>query len=349
MFVDLAITNANTQLTPLTGYLEKYGGYPLKKGRVSTSLRYHIEGKALQAENKIQVDQLTLGARNNSPDATSLPLKLGVALLKDSNGRIELDVPVSGRLDDPEFSLGPIVLKIIVNMIVKAAASPFKLLGALVGGGGDELSFVEFTPGTTNLVEGELDKLGKLTAALAKRPALNLEIEGAIDPESDRDALAKQKLREQLKAKRLQELTAKGRAPESVETFQIEPEEQRPPAARRVRRAVRHQHRRNHPDQPGPPDRHQPARCRCREPPQAEAESASARYRHLRRRIRRQVEGGETPQQSRPAGAWPGHAGTHGRAARGEGRGHGRGVSPAHDRAGALGAGLAGADRPGGS
>ncbi|HOW66714.1 MAG TPA: hypothetical protein PK256_15630, partial [Verrucomicrobiota bacterium] len=153
------------------------------------------------------------------------PLKLGVALLKDSNGRIELDVPVSGRLDDPQFSLGPIVLKIIVNMVVKAAASPFKLLGALVGGGGDELSFVQFTPGTTNVVEGELAKLGKLTTALAKRPALNLEIEGAIDPKSDRDALAKLKLRERLKAKRLQELSAKGRALESVDIFQIEPEE----------------------------------------------------------------------------------------------------------------------------
>ena len=225
LFVDLAITNENTQLTPLTSYLEKFGGYPLNKGRVSTRLRYHIEGKALRAENKIQVDQLTLGAHNNSPDATSLPLKLGVALLKDSNGRIELDVPVSGRLDDPQFSLAPIVLKVLVNTVAKAAASPFKLLGGLAGGGGDELSFVQFMPGTTNVVEGELAKLSKLTAALAKRPALNLEIEGAIDPKSDRDALAKLKLREQFKAKRLQELSAKGRAPESVETFQIEPEE----------------------------------------------------------------------------------------------------------------------------
>lgn len=85
LFVDLAITNANTQLTPLTGYMEKYGGYPLNKGRVSTTLRY----------------------------------------------RIELDVPLSGRLDDPQFSLGPIVLKVIVNIIIKAATSPFKLLGSL--------------------------------------------------------------------------------------------------------------------------------------------------------------------------------------------------------------------------
>ena len=223
-FVDLTFTNANTQLTPLTGYLEKYGGYPLNKGRVSARLHYHVEGPALTAENKIQVDQLTLGARNTSPDAPSLPLKLGVALLKDSNGRIELDVPVSGRLDDPQFSLAPIVLKIVVNLVVKAASSPFKLLGALVGGG-EELSFVEFTPGTTNLVEGELDKLGKLAAALAKRPTLGIELEGAVDPVSDGPALARQKLREQLAAKGLTELAAKGRAPVPVAGFELEPAE----------------------------------------------------------------------------------------------------------------------------
>jgi hypothetical protein len=225
MFVDLVISNANTQLTPLTGYLEKYAGHPLHKGRLSTSLRYHIEGQELKAENKIQIDQLTLGPRNNSSEATTLPVKLGVALLKDSEGRIELDVPVSGRLDDPQFKLGPIVLKIIVNMIVKAATSPFNLLGALVGGGGDELSFIEFEPGVTNVIAGELDKLGKLTAGLAKRPALNLEIEGAIDPASDRQALAKHKLGDQFKARRLQELRAKNRVPESVGTFQLEPGE----------------------------------------------------------------------------------------------------------------------------
>ncbi len=223
--VDLTITNANTQLTPLSGYLEKFAGYPLKKGLLSTSLRYRIEGATLRAENKISVDQFTLGPHNNNPDASKLPLKLGVALLKDSNGRIALDLPIEGNLDDPKFRLGPIVLQVLVNVIVKAAASPFKMLGALAGGGGEELSYVEFEPGTTNPVAGEVDKLGKLAAALAKRPALNLEIEGAIDPDTDRAALARRKLAGNLKASRLRELAAKGRAPESIATFQIEPEE----------------------------------------------------------------------------------------------------------------------------
>ncbi len=224
IFVDLVISNANTELTPLTPYFEKYAGHPLNKGRLTTLLRYHVEGKELKAENKIDLEHLTLGPRNKSPDATSLPVKLAVALLKDSNGRIELDLPLHGRLDDPQFSLGPVILKVLVNVITKTAASPFKLLGALVGGG-EELSFVSFSPGTTNLVEGEVDKLTKLAKALARRPALNLEIEGAIDPLADRGAMAKQKLRDQFKTRRLQELAAKGRAPQSVETFQLAPDD----------------------------------------------------------------------------------------------------------------------------
>lgn len=223
--VDLVFSNANTQLTPLTGYLEKYGGHPLNKGRLSTTVRCLIQGTALEADNKIHIDQLTLGPRNTSPDALGLPLKLGIALLKDANGRIDLDIPLRGRLDDPEFSVAPIVWKIVKNLLLKAVTSPWKLLGGLVGGGGDELSFVGFVPGGTNLVEGELEKLSKLVQALAKRPALSLEIEGAVDPERDREALARQKLNEQLKAQRLQELAAKGRSPQSIETFEIEPEE----------------------------------------------------------------------------------------------------------------------------
>jgi hypothetical protein len=218
---DLVISNANMQLTPFTAYLEKYAGHPLRKGRLNTALHYQIEGKQIQAQNKIDIDQLTLGPRNNSPDATTLPVKLGIALLKDSQGRIDLDIPVSGRLDDPHFRVSAVVLKVIVNMITKAAASPFKLLGALVGGGGEELSFVQFSPGSTNLIQGELDKLAKLAKALAQRPTLELEIEGAIDPVADRQALAAQKLRDQIKTQGLQELNAKGGAPQSTESFVV--------------------------------------------------------------------------------------------------------------------------------
>ncbi len=224
LFLDLTFSNANTQLTPLTAYMEKYAGYPLNKGRLSTTLSYHIKGKELKAENKVRIDQLSLGAHNDSPDATKLPVKLGIALLKDSHGRIELDLPVSGRLDDPEFKLAPLILKVVMNLLAKTVASPFKLLGALVGGG-EEMSFVSFQPGGTNLVDGEIAKLDKLSKALAQRPALNLEITGRIDPDLDQEALGRQKLQEEIRTQRLQELQAKGKAPDPSVPFTGEPDQ----------------------------------------------------------------------------------------------------------------------------
>lgn len=214
LFVDLVVSNRNTQLSPLTPYMEKYGGYPLKRGRLTTTLRYRIEGKALKAENQIEIEQLTLGTRNNSPDATQLPVKLAVALLKDHNGTIDLNLPISGRLDDPQFKIGRVLLSILMDTLTKVAASPFKLLGSLVGGGGEELSFIMFQPGATNLAETEIGKLKKLAQALAKRPALNLEIQGEINPGADREALAAIKLQDRLKARHREEL-ATGRKPPS--------------------------------------------------------------------------------------------------------------------------------------
>jgi len=220
--LSLVFTNQNLQLTPFTPYLEKYAGHPLNRGRLSLDLAYAIAGGELKASNLVRIEQLMLGPRNESPDATKLPVKLAVALLKDSAGLIELDVPVSGRLDDPEFSVLPIVLKVIVNMIVKAAASPFKLLGALVGGG-EELSFIEFAPGQAAMREGETNKLDKLIKALEARPALNLEIAGSIDPVEDRDALARGLVQSQVKAARLGELSAIGRSPADADAFDPEP------------------------------------------------------------------------------------------------------------------------------
>lgn len=220
----LAFTNRNLQLTPFTPYTEKYVGHALNKGRLTLNLDYSIHEKALKAQNKVRIDQLMFGPRNDSTNAPKLPIKLAVALLKDSNGAIDLDLPVEGRLDDPKFSVGPIIVKVVVNLIVKAVASPFKLLGALVGGG-EEMSYVDFTPGLAKISDTETNKLDKLIAALEKRPALNLEIEGSINPATDRDILAAGLVRQQIKTQRLKELSETGHAPASADAFQIEPAE----------------------------------------------------------------------------------------------------------------------------
>ena len=134
-----------------------------------------------------------------------------MALLKDREGRIDLDLPVSGSLDDPEFRIGALVWKAIVNILVKVATSPFSLLGAMFGGGGEELQFVDFAPGSATLAEAQTNKLDKLSKALYERPALSLEITASADPVADREALSLQKLRDRMKSLRIQELTARGK------------------------------------------------------------------------------------------------------------------------------------------
>jgi hypothetical protein len=165
LFVDLKVAFTNTDLTSLSPYTEKFVGRPLTKGRLTTELRYHIENKDLVAANVIDLDHLTLGGRVESPDATKLPVKLAIGLLKDMEGRIALDLPITGRTDDPQFSVWGLVGQTFKNLILKVATSPFSLLGALAGGG-EELQFVDFAPGLTTLDAGQTNKLMKLAEAL---------------------------------------------------------------------------------------------------------------------------------------------------------------------------------------
>lgn len=221
---DVTVSMKGTELTAFTPYMEKYAGHPLTKGKVTLDLRYDVQQRALKAENAVFIDQLTLGQRNDSPDAVKLPVKLGVALLKDRNGRIELNVPLNGRLDDPKFKVGPVVMQVVMNLLTKAATSPFSLLGALVGGG-EELSFIEFAPGQASIPEAEIAKIDKLGRALYERPALNLEIAGSTDDALDRAALGWLKLERVLKMARMAELTGKSDAPASVDDIRFEPRE----------------------------------------------------------------------------------------------------------------------------
>jgi hypothetical protein len=221
--LDLAMSGKNIDLTTFSSYLEKYGGHPLKKGKVVLDLRYDVSQRKLVATNKITVADLTLGPKNNSPDATSVPITLGVALLKDRNGNITLDVPLTGNLDSPDFRVFPLVWKVIMENLAKAAASPFTLLGSLVGGKPDELSSVDFPPGSAVLSAGELAKLRKLGAALYERPGVNLEIAGSIDPASDIEALARIQVHRRIQELRARELSVAGKPPANPDTIHVEP------------------------------------------------------------------------------------------------------------------------------
>jgi hypothetical protein len=208
----------------MTPYAVKYAGYGIEKGKLSVKLSYLIENRKLVAENNIYLDQLTFGEKVDSPTATKLPVLLAVALLKDKNGVIDVNLPISGSLDDPQFSLGGIIVKVFVNLIVKAVTAPFALLGSLFGGG-EELAFLEFAPGSAMLDADDEAKLKSLAKALDARPALKLDASGRIEPDADRDALKRTALDRQIKAAKLKDSGKKAADGASLDEVTIEPNE----------------------------------------------------------------------------------------------------------------------------
>ncbi|MBY4948419.1 DUF748 domain-containing protein [Cupriavidus respiraculi] len=190
LYLDIAAKAAGVELTRLTPYAAKYAGYPITKGKMTVDVGYKIENGRLDARNHLFLDQLTFGDRVDSPDATKLPVLLAVSLLKDRNGVIDVNLPVSGSLSDPEFSIGGVIARVIVNLLTKAITSPFSLIASAFGGG-DELGYVEFAPGTATLGKQEREKLATLARAMNDRPALRLEITGRIDPATDAEGARK--------------------------------------------------------------------------------------------------------------------------------------------------------------
>jgi hypothetical protein len=221
LFVDLKVRIKDLDLSPATPYSGKYVGYTIEKGKLSFDLKYLIVKKKLDSQNNIFIDQFTFGDKVESPQATKLPVKLAVALLKDRKGEIKLDLPVTGSLDDPKFSVWGIILKILINLIAKAATSPFALLGAAFGGG-EELSYIEFDYGSTILTEPNAKKLETITKALQDRPSLKMDIEGHVDMERDRDGLKQLLFNRKLNTQKLNEIIKKGQPAVPVDEVKIE-------------------------------------------------------------------------------------------------------------------------------
>lgn len=193
--LDIATSFRRVELTTLTPYSGKFAGYRIRKGRLNLDLHYLITNGQLKAENKLVVEQLQLGEKVDSPDAVNLPLRLAVALLKDTEGRISIELPVSGDLNNPQFSVMPIVWQTLRNLVLRAAQAPFKFIGGLVSGGGSEdLGTVAFAAGSSDLGSDAQAALDKLAAALKERPALRLEIEGTSAQDSDGPLIAQQRL-----------------------------------------------------------------------------------------------------------------------------------------------------------
>ncbi|MGR9053997.1 MAG: DUF748 domain-containing protein, partial [Gammaproteobacteria bacterium] len=199
----------NMPLPLATPYMAEFAGYKIEKGQMSLDLSYTIKDKQLEAQNNLFIDQLTLGEEVENPNAVSLPLKLAIALMKDANGKIELDLPITGSLDDPEFSVMALAFKALENLIGKIIASPFQAIASLVGEDRD-MSVVTFEPGSAELTVDEQAKLGDLAKALEARPALKLEIKGAAYQDQDWPAMRFDALKDQLKIARARELKEEG-------------------------------------------------------------------------------------------------------------------------------------------
>lgn len=222
LFVDLRARIKDLDLSPATPYSGKYAGYTIERGKLAFDVSYSIVEGKLDSQNNIVIDQFSFGEKVDSPQATNLPVKLAVALLKNRSGEIRLDLPVAGSLDDPKFSVWRVIGKILLNLVAKAATSPFALLGAVFGGGGEELRYVEFDDGSAKITESNVNKLNIVSTALQDRPSLRLDIRGHVDVEKDREGLKQVRFERKLKLQKLNEIVKEGQPAIPVDEVQIE-------------------------------------------------------------------------------------------------------------------------------
>ena len=208
--LDLKTSAKGVDLPRFTTYSSKYVGYPIKRGKLSVDLQYKLEDRALQASNHVVLNQLTFGDKTDSPDATTLPVMLAVALLKDSKGNIDINLPISGSLDDPEFSVGGIILRVLGNLVVKAVTSPFSLLASAFGSD-EELSYINFEPGSAELPAEADGSIETLATALNDRPSLKMDVIGRADPVVDDEGLRRRWLDRKIRQAKADD-TGKGKA-----------------------------------------------------------------------------------------------------------------------------------------
>lgn len=213
--LDIQARATDLELSPLSPYAAKYAGYAIERGKLTMDVGYKIQPDGrLDARNQIILNQLTFGDKVDSPDATRLPVLFAVALLKDRNGVIDLDLPIGGSINDPQFSIGSVVVKIIVNLLTKALTAPFALLA---GGGDHDLSQIAFVPGSAQPAAEAAAALDKVAKALADRPALQLTVTGIADGPLERDALRAVQLEDRLQQLARQERLRGGADPAATE------------------------------------------------------------------------------------------------------------------------------------
>ncbi|XKU41806.1 DUF748 domain-containing protein [Pseudomonas [fluorescens] ATCC 17400] len=228
--LDIATSFKRVELTTLTPYSGKFAGFRIRKGRLNLDLHYMITKGQLKAENKVVVEQLQLGEKVDSADAVDLPIRLAIALLKDTDGKISIELPVTGDLNNPQFSVMPIVWQTLRNLVVRAATAPFKFIGGLVtGGGAQDLGNVSFAAGSSALSKDAESALDSLAKALKERPALRLEIEGTAAASSDGPFLAAERLEREYQYNYYKILQRRGDKVPAQASLLVVPEKEKAP------------------------------------------------------------------------------------------------------------------------
>ncbi|HUJ88105.1 MAG TPA: DUF748 domain-containing protein [Burkholderiales bacterium] len=199
-FMDLRTVFRNVELVPMTPYSATFAGRKIASGRLSLDLEYKIKDGKLEGNNRVLLDKFTLGERVEAPNALHLPLDLAIALLTDSQGRIDVAVPVSGDVNNPKFSYGHLIWQAIATVIKNIVTAPFRALGALLGGGATKLDAIAFDPGSARVLPTELDKLKKVAEALKQRPKLEVIADGRYSQAVDGKALRSEHVRRELAA-----------------------------------------------------------------------------------------------------------------------------------------------------
>ena len=266
-YLNLKMNFHGVELTTVSPYSAYFAGYKIEKGTVSADIDYHIDNGQLAANHHFVIDQLQLGERVTRPGGSSLPLKLAVALLKDRHGVIDLGLPVSGSLSDPKFRIGPLIWKVLVNLVVKAATAPFALLGNLFGGG-EQIKYVDFDAGSARLDASDTQRLDAIGKALAQRPGLKLDVPSGYTAALDGVVLRAQLVRAKLLERAQRELASGKQAhgaldpallEDPAEHFRLLLEEYRaelgagtalPPPAEPAAQALGKRHRRKGPPPP---------------------------------------------------------------------------------------------------
>ncbi|MFP3610806.1 DUF748 domain-containing protein [Paraburkholderia sp. SIMBA_050] len=222
--LDLTASAHDIELTNLTPYSAKYAGYPITKGKLNVDLHYTLENDQLNANNHLFIDQLTFGDHVENDTATKLPVRLAISLLKNSRGEIDVNLPVSGSLSNPEFSIGGLIWHAVLNLLQKAVTSPFSLIANAFGGNGEELGYVEFEPGSAKLSDADSKKLDTIVKVLADKSSIRMDVIGRVDPAIDEPALRMRYVDRLVRQQKIKDVVGNGESVD-VSTMTVDPQE----------------------------------------------------------------------------------------------------------------------------